>query len=106
MPELFKQPSSRIVQIDGEQALCEDGSVWVQYENRQAPYMWVVVSPPHKPSEVVTPYTMDCLRQLNEQAADITEVLDALESIMTNPDNDFQPTFALEILQKHGRCKQ
>jgi len=105
MPELFKQPSSRIVQIDGEHALCEDGSVWVQYENRQAPYMWVLASPPHEPPKLETFWTMDYPRQLNEQAADITEVLDALESIMTNPDNDFQPTFGWEILRKHGRCK-
>jgi hypothetical protein len=90
MPELFKQPSSRIVQIDGEHALCDDGSIWVQYENRQPPYMWVLVSAPHKPPT---------------QSDDLEEVLDALESIMTNPDNDFQPTFGWEILRKHGRCK-
>jgi hypothetical protein len=50
MPELFTQPSSRIVQIDGEHALCEDGSVWLQQDNRQVPYMWVLASPPHKPT--------------------------------------------------------
>ena len=66
MTELFKQPSSRIVQIDGEHALCEDGSVWVQYENRQAPYMWVLASPPHKPPT---------------QAADLAEALEVLRSI-------------------------
>jgi len=66
MPELFKQPSSRIVQIDGEHALCEDGSVWVQYENRQAPYMWVVASPPHKPEN---------------QYVDIEEAIEALRAL-------------------------
>ena len=105
MSERVDRLPAKIVQYDylDEWALCEDGSVWSYSSHGK---MWTQLHPPHKPSEVVTPYTMDCLRQLNEQAADITEVLDALESIMTNPDNDFQPTFALEILQKHGRCKQ
>jgi hypothetical protein len=92
MPELFKQPSSRIAQIDGEHALCEDGSVWVQYENRQAPYMWVLVSPPHNPST---------------QSADLAEALALLRRLWTytEPTSEVSEEAYKDVhdfLEKHG----
>ena len=92
MPELFKQPSSRIVEIDGEHALCEDGSVWVQYENRQAPYMWVLVSPPHKPPT---------------QSADLAEALKVLRYLFNSVEPVCEAGWdayrdAEKFLDKHG----
>lgn len=45
--ELVKVLPSKIVQIDGPNALCEDGSVWTYVEiGRQ----WADVHPPHEPT--------------------------------------------------------
>ena len=96
MPELLKQPSSRIVQIDGEHALCEDGSVWLQQDNRQVPYMWVIASPPHKPPT---------------QAADLAEALKVLRMLAEYACFDYGKNhaqcleafnMAWETLKKHG----
>ncbi len=104
MSERVERLPSKIVQYDDHNnvALCENGSVWEYFHMSK---LWAQIHPPHEPPKVETPHTMDCLRILNEQSAELQEALDALESIMTNPDNDFQPTFGLEILRKHGRCK-
>lgn len=81
---------SKIKLIANDLALCEDGSIWAIHDARTTPYTWVCVCPPYQPPT---------------QDAELKEALDVIESIMTNPDNDFQPTFGWDILKKHGRIK-
>lgn len=82
---------SKIKLIANDRALCEDGSIWAIDDARTTPFTWVCVHPPHEPQK---------------PAADLTEALDVIESIMTNPENDFQQTWrAWDILKKHGRIK-
>lgn len=84
---------SKVIQIGNDLALCEDGSIWAINDDRTTPFTWVCVCPPYQPPT---------------QDAELTEALDVIESIMTNPDNDFQQTCwrrAWDILKKHGRIK-
>ncbi len=91
MPELFKQPSSRIVQIDGEHALCEDGSVWLQQQAHRVPYMWVCVSPPHEPPT---------------QSDEFKEALHWLEVLWHNTYSHEVLCSVSAFIRKHGSCKQ
>ena len=81
---------SKVIQIGNDLALCEDGSIWAITETRTTPYTWVCIHPPHEKDTL---------------AWELSEALDVVESMMTNPDNDFQPTFGWDILKKHGRIK-
>lgn len=78
---------SKIVQIDGDQALCEDGSLWVYYLRK-----WRQVHPAHEPPT---------------HAADLAEALEVLRRL----ENSFWPMSydaavlfqdVRLVLKKHG----
>jgi hypothetical protein len=86
--QLVKVLPSKIVQIDGPNALCEDGSVWTYVETGR---QWAEVHPPHEPPT---------------QSEEFKEALHWLEVLWRN-------TYSHEVLcsisafmRKHGSCKQ
>ena len=82
MPELVKQPTSRIVHIDGEHALSEDGSIWLR-NDLQVPYMWVCVTPPTQSdlADVLKGHLSQLREQLVNQSAELTESLTVLRNL-------------------------
>jgi hypothetical protein len=91
--QLLKVLPSKIVQIDGPNALCEDGSVWTYVETGR---QWAEVHPPHKPPT---------------QAADLAETLEVLRMLaeyaqIDHGKNQSQCLKAFdrawETLRKHG----
>jgi hypothetical protein len=87
--QLLKVLPSKIAQIDGPNALCEDGSVWTYVETGR---QWAEVHPPHKPPPVFD---------------DLKEALRALKNLLwcANPHGFPEPsatTEAKKLLVKHG----
>ena len=91
--QLLKVLPSKIVQIDGPNALCEDGSVWTYVETGR---QWAEVHPPHKPPT---------------QAADLAEALAVLRTLAEyacidhgKNQSECLKAFdrAWEVLRKHG----
>jgi hypothetical protein len=84
---------SKIIQINNDLALCEDGSVWAINDARTTPYIWVCVHPPHQPPTHAADLeeALDALKKLND--VDIDDEYGVQQAIFKNADR---------VLQKHG----
>jgi len=76
---------SKIIQINNDQLLCEDGSVWVRHFKK-----WKLIHPPHQPST---------------QSDDFKEALHWLEVLWHNTYSHEVLGSVLAFLRKHGRVK-
>jgi hypothetical protein len=87
--QLVKVLPSKIAQIDGPNALCEDGSVWTYVETGR---QWAEVHPPHEPPT---------------QSTDLAEALAVLRRLWNGTEPSSKKTEeayedAYDFLKKHG----
>lgn len=80
---------SKVMQLDGWNVLCEDGSVWQMSDPNQQ-VKWTQLHPPHQPST---------------QSDDFKESLYWLDLLWHNPENHEVLGSVLAFLRKHGRVK-